>query len=175
MAKGDVVQKAITGDDTAFLQVIHLYKIDLYKTALAFLKDEEEALEAVQEVTYRAYKSIRSLKNPAYIKTWLIRIMINYCQDEQKKHKQMVFHDDKINQIAAADDYSFFELEDAMQMLEDNERELLHLKYFSDLKIKDIAALWNRPEGTIKTWLTKALAKLKEHMTEEGGKRRVSK
>ncbi|MGD7046014.1 sigma-70 family RNA polymerase sigma factor [Jeotgalibacillus proteolyticus] len=175
MAKNDNVQKAILGDDTAFLQIIHLYKIDLYKTALAFLKDEEEALEAVQEVTYRAYKSISSLKNPAYIKTWLIRITINYCQDERKKNKQEIFNEDKINQIASEDDYLFVELEDAMQMLDDNERELLHLKYFSDLKIKDIAALWNRPEGTIKTWLTKALAKLKEHMGEEGGKRRVSK
>jgi hypothetical protein len=39
-----LVKNAIKGNDAAFLQLIQLYKIDLYKTALSFLRNEEEAL-----------------------------------------------------------------------------------------------------------------------------------
>ena len=77
-----VIKRAINGDDNAFLQVIDAYKIDLYKTALAYLRNEEDALEAIQEVTYRAYQNISNVRNKQYIKTWLIRIMINYCNDQ---------------------------------------------------------------------------------------------
>ena len=58
-----LVQEAIKGDDQAFLKLIQLFKIDLYKTALSYLRNEEEALEAIQEVTYRAYKSIHSIRD----------------------------------------------------------------------------------------------------------------
>jgi DNA-directed RNA polymerase specialized sigma24 family protein len=64
--KEQLVEKAIKGNNDAFLQLIQTYKVDLYKTALSFLRNEEEALEAIQEVTYRAYKGIRKLKEAAY-------------------------------------------------------------------------------------------------------------
>lgn len=83
-----LVIKAIAGNEAAFIELMKMYKIDLYKTGLSFLKNEEEALEAIQEVTYRAYKSIRKIKEPAYFKTWLMRIMINYCQDQLKKKSE---------------------------------------------------------------------------------------
>jgi len=55
----ELVQKAISGNEEAFLELMKIHKIDLYKTALSYLRNEGEAFEAVQEVTYRAYKSIR--------------------------------------------------------------------------------------------------------------------
>lgn len=48
------VKRAIGGDDQAFVKIMQLYKVDIYKTAIAYLKNSDEALEAVQEVTYRA-------------------------------------------------------------------------------------------------------------------------
>ena len=53
-AEKKLVKAAIKGNDQAFLELIQLYKIELYKTALSFSRNEEEALEAIQEVTYRA-------------------------------------------------------------------------------------------------------------------------
>jgi len=67
----EISKKAIKGDDDAFLEVMQLYKESLLRAALAFLKDEDAAIEALQEVTYRAYKKIHTIKEPAYLKTWL--------------------------------------------------------------------------------------------------------
>jgi RNA polymerase sigma factor (sigma-70 family) len=53
--------------------------------------------------------------------------------------------------------------------LDDRSREILTLKYFHDLKIKDIAETMQCPEGTVKTWLNKALKALREKLEEKGG------
>ncbi|WP_066306670.1 sigma-70 family RNA polymerase sigma factor [Bacillus sp. FJAT-29814] len=163
-----LVKKAVRGDDQAFLQLLHINKIDLYKTALSFLRNEEDALEAVQEVTYRAYKSIRSLKEPAYFKTWLIRIMINYCNDQLKKNKRVVLNDEFLKQQGMKENYGFLELADALNSLDDRSREILSLKYFQDMKIKEIAETLQCPEGTVKTWLNKALKALRDKLEPKG-------
>jgi RNA polymerase sigma-70 factor (TIGR02954 family) len=164
-----LVKQAIKGNDDAFLQLIHIFKVDLYKTAISFLRNEEEALEAIQEVTYRAYKGIRKLKEASYFKTWLIRIMINYCNDQLKKQKRVVINQEVLNSIGVSENHSEWELKDVMLGLDDRSREILTLKYFHDLKIKDIAGTMQCPEGTVKTWLNKALKALREKLEEKGG------
>ena len=164
-----LIKKAIRGNDDAFIQFIHLYKVDLYKTALAYLKNENDALEAIQEVTYRAYKNIHKIKKAEYAKTWLIRIMIHYCMDQLKGKKRVILNDDIIKQIESHDNHMVLEIEQAMMKLDDRSREILTLMYFNDLKIKESAQVLDRPEGTIKTWLNQALKALRTHIEEKGG------
>ncbi len=167
------VKMAINGDDEAFLAIIHAHKADLYKTALSYLRNQDEAVEAIQEVTYRAYRSIHDLREPTYFKTWLIRIMINYCNDLLKKNNRLIFDERILLQLGKTEDYNYIEIEDAMSMLDDDQRQLLHLKYFQDIKIKEIAAIWNCPEGTVKTRLYKALGSLRYILEEKGEKKNV--
>jgi len=94
-----IMKRTIEGDEQAFLSVMLAQKADLYRNALAFLKNEHDAIEAVQEVTFRAYKKIKTLKKPAYVKTWLIRIMINYCQDVRRKRRDS-FHKKGLSKIS---------------------------------------------------------------------------
>jgi len=164
-----LVRDAIKGDDTAFLQLIQLCKIDLYKTALSFLRNEEEALEAVQEVTYRAYKNIHTVRDAAYFKTWLIRIMINYSNDQLKKKKRVVLNEEILKLHGTVEHHTEMELKDAMSTLDERSREILTLKYFQDMKIKDIAVTLQCPEGTVKTWLNKALKALRDKLEGNGG------
>ena len=169
METEQLVKDSIKGSDEAFLQLIHTYKADLYRTAISFLHNHEEALEAIQEVTYRAYKGIGKLKETSYFKTWLIRIMINYCNDELRSKKRMIINDEMLNSIGVSENHMEMEIRDVMLDLDDRSREILTLKYFHDLKIKDIASTMQCPEGTIKTWLNKALKALREKLEEKGG------
>lgn len=84
-----LIKKAKKGDDRAFYELMKIHKIRLLKIAISYLQNEGEALEALQEVTFRAYRSIKKVKQPEYFSTWLIRIMINYCHDQIQKKKQM--------------------------------------------------------------------------------------
>jgi hypothetical protein len=54
-----LVQNAARGDDQAFLKLIQLYKIDLYKMALAFLRNEEEVLEVIQGLHHSPFKTTK--------------------------------------------------------------------------------------------------------------------
>ncbi|SDN28189.1 RNA polymerase sigma-70 factor, ECF subfamily [Fictibacillus solisalsi] len=163
------VLDAIKGDGEAFMKLMKLFKLDLYKTALSYLHNEEEALEAIQEVTYRAYKHLRSMKQPAYFKTWLIRIMINYCNDQLKNNIRITVNAELLQSYGISENHTVMELKDAMQGLDERSREILTLKYFHDLKIKEIAQALQCPEGTVKTWLNKALKMLRDRLDEKGG------
>ncbi|WP_442598886.1 sigma-70 family RNA polymerase sigma factor [Neobacillus sp. D3-1R] len=164
-----LVRKAIQGNDEAFLELIHIYKIDLYKAALSFFRNEGDALEAIQEVTYRAYKNIHTVRETSYFKTWLIRIMINYCNDQLKRNKRVIVDNEMIQTQGTAENHAELEIKDAMLSLDERSREILTLKYFHDLKIKDIASSMQCPEGTVKTWLNKALKSLRGKLEEKGG------
>lgn len=168
-----LVKKAIKGDNEAFLALMHSYEEALYRTAFSYLKNEVDSLEAIQEMTYRAYRSIKTVKESTYFKTWLIRIMMNYCRDVIKKSKREVLEERILSIQGITEDFTFLEVEEALSHLSDYERELLHLKYFEDVKIKEIAAMWNTPEGTIKTRLHKALRLLRAKFEEKGEVKRV--
>ena len=155
MKEINLVEQAQKGNQDAFIQLMNVYKESLYRTAFAFLKNEQDALEAVQEVTYRAY-----LKNPAYVKTWLIRIMMNYCQDQLKLKKRAV-HTDQIENLQISYDASSLEVEEALATLGGDCQRLIHLKYFWDLKNKEIADIERIPEGTVKSRMHKCIQKLR--------------
>ena len=166
MEELEISKKAIKGDDDAFLEVMQLYKESLLRAALAFLKDEDAAIEALQEVTYRAYKKIHTIKEPAYLKTWLTRIMINYCQDQVKRSNRVI-SDNQVYDISVYQDQSLIELKEALE-LSNEDQQLIYLKYFQNTKIKEIAAMEKIPEGTVKSRLHKVLKTLRLYFKEKG-------
>ena len=162
-----MIKRAIKRDEQAFLQLMNLHKEALYRTAFAFLKNEHDAIEAIQEVTFRAYQKIHTVKEAQYMKTWLIRIMMNYCQDQLKKKKRFISNEGLQEKGYEPDNYAM-EIEEAMAALPEKDRQLIHLKYFQNTKIKEIADIENIPEGTVKSRLHKALKSLQNFMTEKG-------
>ena len=163
----ELAKRAIKRDEQAFLNVIHLHKETLYRTAFAFLKNEYDAIEAVQEVTVRAYKKIHTVKEPNYLKTWLVRIMMNYCQDQLRLKKRYI-SSEQLHEIGTSENYTFLEIEEALAALPDKEQRLIHLMYFQNTKIKDIAIVENIPEGTVKSRLHKTLRTLRSFLSEKG-------
>ncbi|MFD1031621.1 sigma-70 family RNA polymerase sigma factor [Metaplanococcus flavidus] len=167
MDEVEVARKAINGDEEAFVALMQLHKEALLRTALAFLKNEHDALEALQETTYRAFRKIHTLKEPAYAKTWLIRITINYCQDQLKKDKHYV-RDGESAESTVSLDSTQLELQEALSTLSADEQHLIHMKYFQGVKIKEIAAIEKIPEGTVKSRLHKTLRTLRSHFEGKG-------
>lgn len=168
-----MAKRAIKGDDDAFLSLILTHREALFRTALAYLKNEGDALEAVQEVTFRAYEKIHTLRKPKYAKTWLIRIMMNYCRDVLHKQRRIVFDEEFMLQHGISEDYTYLEVEEALAQLSDEQRELIYMRYLHEIKIKDIAEMTSIPESTVKTRLYKALKLLRLYFDGKGEIRRV--
>ncbi|SFM45531.1 RNA polymerase sigma-70 factor, ECF subfamily [Gracilibacillus orientalis] len=164
----NVTRKDFRKNNDAFVYVITTYREDLLRTAMAFLKNKDEALEAIQEVTFRAFKKRRQLKDIRYVKTWMIRIMINYCNDLLKKAKRQT--DERLLENEATVDHSMsIWLEDAIHHLKRADQELIYLKYFHGMTFPELAEQLRLPESTVKTRVYSALDKLKTQLVDEGG------
>lgn len=162
-----IVKRAIAGDESAFLQLLKQYEQTMYRMAYVYLKNEHDAIEAVQETTYRSLKKIHTLKESAYFGTWLVRILLNICHDMREKNPRFDLRQD----IEISDEepnHTRFEMTEAIMKLSKEQQELIFLKYFQDYKNQDIASLQNIPEGTVKSRVHTALKKLKYYFTEKG-------
>jgi len=153
----------------------HLYdqKNKLFKMAIYYLKNEQDALDAIQETAYRVCKSYKKLKQLEYIDTWIIRILINICLDELERRKKefRVFEENKNNEtIVYENDFLGIEIEEALMQIKETYREVVILRYFEDLKVKEIGEVMGVPEGTIKTWLHRGMEELHQLLKEEGEK-----
>lgn len=168
-----LVEKAEKGEDEAFFTLMSTHKEQLYRIAFSYMKNEADSLEAIQEVTYRAFKGIRKVKQPDYFSTWLVKIMINYCKDEWIKRKREPNIQWKMEEVYTVDNDLQMEVQEAISSLGDPYQTVIQLRYMEDFKIKDIASVMDSPENTVKTWLTKGMKKLRLYWEEKGGKDHV--
>ncbi len=146
-------------DENAFLQFLKHNQDKLYRIAYSYLRNEQDALDAYQELTYRALKNLNKVKEPTYIGTWLVRVLINICLDMKKKQNNIVLSDNITNQETV--NHLSFEISDVIAQLPHEEQELIYLKYFQDLKNREIALHQNIPEGTVKSRLHATLKRLR--------------
>jgi RNA polymerase sigma-70 factor, ECF subfamily len=162
------VKKAKRGDEKAFQELIHHEKNKLYRMAYMYVKNENDALDIVQDVIYKAFISINSLKNPRYFSTWLSRILINSALDFIKKNERVIL----TNEVDVLPKEQNLRIEEKMDLagaierLDIQYKTVIILRYYEDLTIKQIAEMLHCPEGTIKTRLHRAINLLKSDLRE---------
>lgn len=133
----------------------------MYRVARSILKSDEACADAIQEAIVRAYGSIEGLKEPRYFRTWLIRILINVCKQMHQSSKKVVLLEEWIEQQPdQSDSYERVEIQEAVDALEDEFRVVVTLFYFEDLSVREIAQSLDLREGTVKSRLNRARAKL---------------
>jgi RNA polymerase sigma-70 factor (ECF subfamily) len=168
----DRVKLAIKGDEEAFEYLIDTFKENLYRTAYSYVKNEEDALDVLQETIYKAYISIEKLKEPKYFKTWITRILINNAFDLIKKEKRISVIEERVKKDISYNENQKLEerldIINYVDKLEDKYKNVIILKYFQDLTILEISEVLQCPVGTIKTHLNTALKKLRVFMSKEG-------
>lgn len=175
MNNEELALAAKRGDDEAFYTLITQHREKMYRIAYTYMKNETEALEAVQEATCRAYVQLRKLREPSYFGSWLIRILMNYCADELKRRarrnggaQSSITGKELQTTIGESAVLEKVLLESAVDQLDTNYQNVIKLKYYHDLTITEIARTLKKPEGTIKTWLHKALGGLRQRLEKDG-------
>ena len=165
MDEQQLIKRAIQGNEQAIVTLLMKYEEGFYKIAYAYLKNEHDTIDAIQEMTYRCLKKIHTVKDPEYLQTWLIRILINICLDMRKKQSRFELTDyiEIVSEQAQP-----LELAEVIAELPIEQQELIYLRYFKDLKMKDIAQIQQVSEGTIKSRLHHALRKLRGILIERG-------
>lgn len=172
MSKDEWAEAAIQGDEAALLQRIELDKRQWYAIAYSYMRNETDALEAIQETVCRIWIKIRTLREPRFFTTWSIKILIRVCMDTKRKQKRecptkVIATHDEINTVGSESAIAAERLDMAAQvkLLPANYRMVITLKYYRDMTITEIAMLLEKPDGTVRTWLNKALKLLRMDMS----------
>ena len=160
-----LVRKSKKGNNLAFSTLIKSYEKDLYKVAIAMTKNDDDALDCIQEAILQAYISIKDLRQDEYFKTWLIKILINKCNALLKKNKKILNLDVSIAENDKVEQSDRLELKDSINNLDSDLKIVVILYYYEDMSIKDISESLNIPQGTIKSRLSRARSKLKEMLS----------
>jgi len=169
MDNSELVHKARKGDAAAFEELIKFCQEKLYRIAYSYVNNRDDALDIVSESVYRAYVNLRTLKNPSYFNTWIIRIVINQSINFINKNRRVVLKEDIGLNTGSQDSIKTDETIDlyaAMDKLDDNQKAVVILKYFEDLTITQVAEIMERPVGTVKTYLHGALKNLRLELKE---------
>ncbi len=149
----------------------HQYFNRTYRTAYLITGDHQMAEDATQEAFLKAFANLDTLRDLEKFGSWVSMIASNYAIDLLRKKKRMIFSDN-ISQHADGNPgtspqeswektESSQEVREALSLLEPEEREILVLKYFNELSIKEIAAITAIPAGTIKSRLFRARKKVR--------------
>ncbi|MBP3040189.1 sigma-70 family RNA polymerase sigma factor [Bacillaceae bacterium Marseille-Q3522] len=165
----DDVRKAIKGNKKSFAKIIHEEKKRLYRIAYLYVKNENDAVEIVQETTYKAFLSIEKVKSPEQISAWLKRITINSAIDFIRRQKKVTsIASEYIEEIpdkarGLDEKIDLFQL---LDQLDERQKTVIILKYYEDLSNREIADIIGCPEGTVKSSLHRALKCLRSKMEE---------
>ena len=166
----ELVLKAKKGDKAAFTELILQLEDDLYKIARTRLNNQEDIFDAIQETMISAYKSIGKLKKVEFFKTWIIKILINKCNDVYKNihivelDETVIGKEDINNSINNLEDNLNFEY--IMKILNYDERITMTLYYLEEYTTKEIGELLKTNENTIKTRIRRAKEKIKDNLKE---------
>ena len=147
--------------------VLNAYET-MYRIAYTYVKNEEDALDIVQESAYKAIRNCGQVKKERYIQTWLCRIVINTSMDFLRKTQREFPIEElyEVNEPEITDQYEDFDMTKAMNTLTERERAVVILRYFEDKKLEDIAYILNANLSTVKSLLYRSLKKLKLEMVE---------
>ena len=141
----------------------------LYRFAYSYMKNEEDAMDALQEAILKALPALDKLREEKYLSTWFYRILINECNRLLKLNQKYCTYNMEEEHIENWEDSYLQKTQVLSQVGELNEkyRSVILLRYFEDRKITEIAQILQINENTVKTRLYKALKLLKNKMRED--------
>lgn len=158
--------------DDEYIQLINTNRAKLYKVAIAILKNDDDACDAIQEALLSSYKNLDSLKNKNYFLTWLTRILINKCYEIINKNKR----NNNITEFTTENDLKYYDtykiesrVESTLNKIDSDLREIVILYYYNQYTVQEIADILGIHLGTVKSRLFRARKQIGEIIKEEEG------
>ncbi len=147
------------------LKIIERYKDTVFKIAFTYCKNKSDAEDIFQEVFLRYFKKKPAFDSLNYEKAWFIRVTINCC-------KKLLFSSwfKKVQPLEAELTFESPEESDLFYAVMDlplKYRVVVHLFYYEDYRIKEIAEITSQKETTVATQLQRARQMLKTKLSEE--------
>jgi RNA polymerase sigma-70 factor, ECF subfamily len=148
------------GDPSAFADLVREMERPLMYFVAKLIGDQDAALDVLQEVWLKTFRTIGRLTKPQQLRPWLYQLARGLAIDRVRKGRA----DTRREQEYAADptvwtDEPIFRVEEAdavhraLDVLDLKYREVLVLHFLEELSVSEVAAIIDCPEGTVKSRL----------------------
>lgn len=158
---------------------IETYSAALYKIAYLQLKNAEDAEDVVQEVFCQYIRTDKEFESQEHEKAWLIKVTLNACKKLWRtawyRHHAVMPQGELPPEEGEEDltENAYIRREENEKLLKavwelpDKYREVIHLFYYEELSVKEIAFVCGRQESTVTSQLTRGRNILKKRLKEE--------
>ena len=149
-------------------QLIERYQNSLYAAAFNTCQNQMDAEDVVQETFVQYYTSRKEFESEQHIRAWLLRVVINKARNINrtfwKKNKCSL--EDYIETLTFPNSQSRDLFEEVMK-LPDKSRIVIHLFYYEDYSVREIADILKLSESNVKVRLSRGRALLRDSLKEE--------
>lgn len=178
--EASLIARIRSGEVDAFEYFVRRYQRRITRIAYRMLRDLGEADCAAQESFLRAFQNLQDFREGATFETWLTRICINWCKDRLKRRRIVLYfhqaprdsaeeagprdvtpHPDPGPERRALSREIRERLRSAIETLSPRQKSVYLLKHFEELSIPEISELTGLDQGTIKSHLFRAAAKIR--------------
>ena len=158
--------------ETIYEEVIRRNSDMVYRLAYSLVKTRADADDIFQEVFLRYMQNAPAFQGAEHEKAWFLRVTMNCCKNfwkSQKKKKRVALEREEMEQggLFCELDGDSAALVDAVKQLSKKYRIVIHLFYYEELSIEEIAKLTNAKASTVRTRLTRARRQLRSLLKEE--------
>lgn len=173
----DIKRLARTNRRAAVDAVVRRYRDRILHHAIYVLKDYQEAVDVTQEVFIKAMREPRLFDGEFRVKAWLFRVTSNLCFNivrDRRRRTNILDAMPKVDRIAPdqieniVGDERQVVILGAMDKLTGEHKEILSLRYYSDLSYNEIADVLGIKLGTVMSRLSRAKGRLVEVLDELG-------
>lgn len=155
-----LIEKARSGEPEAFTELMQMYMQTMYKVARSVLRSDDDAADAIQDTILCCWEKIGQLKEGKYFKTWMIRILINKCNDILRAKQRYVSEEGMPEPAAFDRHFDNVEWNEALKTLDEKYRLVIMLYYVEGFKTSEISQLLDMPESTVRTRLSRGREKI---------------
>ena len=154
-------KKAIVGTGGFLMEIQEFGKLQV-------CKDAEDAKDVVQDTFIQYHTSTKDFTDEQHIRAWLFRVALNRAKDINRsfwrKHKVSLEDYTETLPFAKPADHDLF---DAVMQLPEKYRIVIHLFYYEDYRIHEIADILKISESNVKVRLSRGRTLLKDVLKEE--------
>jgi RNA polymerase sigma factor (sigma-70 family) len=132
-----------------------------YRTALAILRDPDEARDAVQESALKAWRKLRQLHGRDSARGWFLAIVANHCRSMRRARWWSVERRPEIDRTDLPSENESVDIERALARLPEDDRLVLFLHFYLDLPLEEVGTVLGLSAAGAKTRVYRAAKKLR--------------
>ena len=145
-----LVCRAQKQDPNAFAELMRLCESDMYRIARSLLRCDADIADAMQETILTCFEKLPTLRTPSYFKTWMMRILINKCNDVLRDGRKTVTTDILPESGSTDPALANVEFEMLMDSLDEPYRTVLVLRYGEGLSTRQISQVLEISESAVR-------------------------